>query len=178
MENNEKLNQLLNDAWTKRREGQYEEARQLLKEAHQMCDSDNHRALGRIFHIYAQFESDHNNDREALDYSAESVRHYQKSGDKNKLAHATRHYADILRRLDKKSDAELHYRQAIQLYRSDPDTSKADLANALRGFALLLEARRKNTEAIDIWKETKSHYQAIHLTAGVEEAEQRLNALL
>jgi tetratricopeptide (TPR) repeat protein len=53
------------------------------------------------------------------------------------LAHTLRHEADILREQKKISEAETIYGEALRLYRTHPEHRPLDLANALRGYALL-----------------------------------------
>ncbi|MBT8272172.1 MAG: tetratricopeptide repeat protein [Bacteroidia bacterium] len=178
MSNESKIKQLLAEAWVKRREGNYKASRNLVKEAQRICDADDYNALGRIFHIYMQFEADAQNPAKALELCKKSLSYYKKAANPDKIAHSTRHIADLESLLGKDEDAEGNYREAIRIYRDDPNSSIGDLANALRAFGLLLEKCGKIEEAIDIWKMTKELYQAINLQDGVDEANKKLNALI
>lgn len=178
MINNSKIKQLLEKAWVSRREGKYNEARNIIKEAHELCDDDDYNSLGRIYHIYMQFESDHNRPIKALNLCKQSLGYYKKTNNLDKIAHSTRHIADLERHLGYEIDSERNYREAIHLYNSNPNTTKGDLANTLRGFGLLLEKRKKIEEAITTWKKVKKLYLDCNLQAGVEEANQKLNSLL
>lgn len=175
---NSKIKQLLSTTWAKRREGKYAEARALLSEAEELCEDNDYKHLGRIFHIYGQFESDHNNLQKALGFWQQSLAYYQKDNNPNKIAHSTRHIADFQRRLGDEASSEKSYLQALDIYRSNPNTNTGDLANALRGFGLLLVQRGKINEAISVWKEVKEKYGAIHLQEGVDEAKERLEQLI
>ena len=148
-----------------------------LKEAEGLCKEDDYNSLGRIYHIYMQFESDHDNPLKALDLCKQSLRYYKKSGNMDKVAHLTRHIADLERKLGKDADSEQNYRKAISIYWEKSNTTKGDLANALRGFGLILEKLRKNEEAISVWKETKDLYMACDLQDGVDEANRKLESL-
>ena len=152
------IKELLEEAWAKRREGKYDEARHLVKEAQGICKDDDHNFLGRIFHIYMQFESDQDNYSKALEFCQKSLWFYRKDKNLDKIAHSTRHIADLQRHLGQEADSEGNYREAIANYKGNSNTYKGDLANALRGFGLLLEKRGKIEEAIAIWKETKELY--------------------
>lgn len=176
--NNSKLKKLLEQAWVKRRQEKYIEARAIVDEAYKLCDDDDYGSLGRIFHIYMQFESDHNNPSKALILCKKSLMYYKRSNNLNKVAHSTRHIADLERYLGSYTNAEQYYREAIHIYKNISSTSKGDLANALRGFGILLLKCNKNEEAITIWKETKELYQVCNLQAGVDEATEKLNLLL
>lgn len=171
------VKQLLEEAWAMRREAKYDRAGILVEKAHGLCDDDNYNSLGRIYHIYMQFESDHGNPDKALKLCQKSLAYYKKAANLDRIAHSTRHIADMEYRLGKVSDAEQNYRNAIAIYRDNPKTFIGDLANALRGFGILLEKLGKIEEAIEIWEETKKLYLACKLQEGVDEADQRLNSL-
>ena len=171
------INDLLEAAWSMRREERYEAARDLVNEALRLCKGEDYDVLGRIFHIYMQFESDHDDPSKALDLCRKSLLYYKKGGNPHKIAHSTRHMADLETTLGEEESAERHYREAIRIYRDAPDSSKGQLANALRGFAILLEKRGKIGEAIATWKETRTLYAALNLEAGVEEATSKIRAL-
>jgi len=64
------------------------------------------------------------------------------------------------------------------MYRTNPKLNRENFANALRGFALVLEQRHKIKEALSVWKETKDLYQKCGIQAGVDEAENKLDSLL
>ncbi len=177
MNENSIIQELLVKAWEMRRVGNYDDARHLVKEAQRLCNDYDYNSLGRIFHIKMQFESDHRRLSKALEMCKKSLINYKKSNNLNKIAHSTRHLADLERHLGKEDNSENNYRVAIDIYKNNPNTSNGDLANALRGFGLLLEKRRKIKEAIAVWKETKDLYQACNLQAGVDEANNRLGLL-
>lgn len=177
MTTNRNIEQLLEDSWDWRRVGQYEKARQLLMKAQELCKGDDYRYLGRIFHIYAQFESDHDNPMKALLMYERSLGYYKRSGNSNTIAHSTRHIADLQRSIGNDEDSERNYRRSIDMYRANKSTKKGDLANALRGFGILLEKRGRIQEAIEIWKETKELYKACNLQEGVDEAISKLDSL-
>lgn len=172
------ITQLLEETWTKRREGNYDAARKLLKQAHKLCKARDYNALGRVFHIYAQIKSDHNHPEKALDLCMQSLAYYIKANNLDRIAHSKRHIADIESFLGNDAKSENIYREAINIYRSNDTTAKGDLANALRGFGLILEKSNKTEEAILVWKETKALYLDCNLQAGVDEANERLKRLL
>lgn len=178
MKASSQIQECLSEAWSKRRVGDYEAAKSLIAQAEEICASDDYASLGRIYHIYMQFEADHDRHEQALPFSKQSIAFYEKAQMPNKLAHAIRHLADLHQILGRSETSEIHYRKALSIYRSDPGTAEGNLANALRGFGLLLEKIGKDTEAISIWQETKALYLACGLKAGVEEAQQHLNELL
>ena len=177
MADNSNLKELLEEAWAKRREKKYDEARQHIKEAQGLCKDDDYNSLGRIFLIYMQFESDHNRPSKALEFCQQSLMYYKKASNLDKVAHSIRHIADLERHLGNEADSERNYREAISIYKGNANTNKGDLANALRGFGLLLEKQGNIEEAIAVWKETKELYLACNLQVGVDEANRKLDLL-
>lgn len=178
MKDNPRINQLLKEAWSKRGEKKYDEARALVEQAHGLCKDDDYNSLGRVFHVYMQFESDHNNHSKAIALCERSLMYYKTANNLDGIAHSTRHIADLQYHLGQESDSEHNYREAIGIYRINPEKHIGNFANALRGLALLLERREKKQEAIKVWEETKELYNFIHLQEGVDEANNKLNSLL
>ena len=177
MTNEPEVSELLTEAWKKRRLRNYDKAKELVVRAQTLCMEEDHFWLGRIFHIRAQFESDHDRPEKALEYCQQSVEHYSESENTDRIAHSTRHMADIQRRLNRFEEAESNYRKSLHLYRNNLTTAKGDLANAMRGFGLLLERIDKIEEAIKTWTEVKELYRSCNLMEGVREADKRLDEL-
>lgn len=171
------VDMLLEEAWGKRRESQYDEARTLLNTAREQCGEEDYDALGRISHISMQLDRDLGKLSEALELCRRSLSYYQRTHNPDRIAHSTRHLADLLRQLDEDEESERCYRKAIGIYRDDPGQQAANLANALRGLALVLEKRRNIEEAINAWREAKSLYKSLRITSGVDEANEKLMAL-
>ena len=172
-----KITLLLEEAWKRRREKKYEDARALLIKARGLCEDDDYNSLGRIHHIYMQFDYEQGNLSKALEVCHKSLAFYQMANNSDKIAHSTRHIADLQCHLGDDTSSESNYRTAISIYKDDPDTQAGDLANALRGFAILLERRGKRQEAISTWEEAKELYQAGNSRAGVDEAGRKIVAL-
>ena len=177
MGDNPEINDLLIQAWSYRREGDYPSCRKLLEQAHKRCGPTDHSLLGRVFHIRRQIEADHDQMAQALEYSLQSVAHYQKSGDKDRISHSTRHLADLQRQMGKVADAIKSYETAIAGYRSNPATSALDIANASRGYALALESAGETKSALSIWREVSVAYADLGLKQGVEEASKHMERL-
>ena len=171
------LAKLLEQAWSKRREELYADAEALLIKARDLCEEDDYDALGRIYHIYMQLDYDQGNLSKALELCQESLSYYKKTNLPDRIAHSTRHLADLQCHLGQNAESESNYQVAIGMYRDSPVHQAGNLANALRGFAIVLENRKKIDEAITAWRETKTLYQSLGLEAGVDEATQKLAAL-
>ncbi len=103
--------------------------------------------------------------------------HYQSAAgilrtlnDRPLLAHTVRHVGDILQQQGNKGAAGACYAEALALYRDCPTTGALDLANTLRGYALLKSGLPARREAIALWEEARGLYGAAGVEAGVEEA--------
>lgn len=112
---------------------------------------------------------------EARRVYAERARRCAAAGDLQGEAHAIRHLADIARRAGERNRAERHYRRALSIYRDDPETAPMNLANALRGFALLQSRSGGPTpEALAAWREARRIYHQHNVASGVSECDEWL----
>ncbi len=84
-----KITMLLEEAWKRRREKKYEDARALLIKARGLCEDDDYNSLGRIYHIYMQFDYDQGNLSKALELCHKSLALYHKANNSDKIAHST-----------------------------------------------------------------------------------------
>src|SRR6185312_15703655 len=94
-----------------------------------------------------------------------------------KLAHTIRHIGDIHRHEGRTEPAESCYQEALAIYRAHAETPPLDLANALRGFALLKESLGASQEARALWEEAGKLYASVNVEAGVIESERRMALL-
>jgi len=174
----DEIQSLLAQAWKARGLGDYERAKEKVNAAHSLCKASDQDLLGRVFHIYMQFEYDQDEFEAALGLARQSLSHYENSGgNPNQLAHTRRHMADLMLHLDRLESAEKEYLQVIQIYRSAANFHEMDLANALRGYALLLEKKNRSKEAVIVWKEARGLYDKYKIAEGVQEADQHLEKL-
>ena len=158
MGSNQEIEALLSKAWDLRRNGKYSQVLSSLKAASQICRDDDFYSQGRIFHIYMQIEADQDQPKKALELCKKSLLFYRKTKDPQRIAHSVRHVADLETRLKLYQNAEGHYLEALQIYRNHENSGLMDLANALRGYAILLSLINKKEEAILTWKEAKEIY--------------------
>ncbi|MBI3450238.1 MAG: tetratricopeptide repeat protein [Acidobacteria bacterium] len=108
---------------------------------------------------------------------AEAVALCRVEGSPLRLAHTIRHLGDVHREAGRADLAEPCYREALEIYRRHPEAPPLDLANALRPFALLEEARGGNDPARAMWEEARGLYAAVGVAAGVKECEEHLAKL-
>ena len=93
------------------------------------------------------------------------------------LAHTVRHLGDVYRDLGEMPLARLCCEEALTLYRSHPNAAALDVANSVRSMALVEQAFGNLQAARQLWKEARDAYQALGVSAGVAECEQRVQGL-
>jgi len=94
------------------------------------------------------------------------------------LAHTIRHVADILRNQAQLDLASSNYAEALAIYRAHAETPPLDLANALRGYALLKASNGEQEGAAKLWQEAGVLYAAAGVEAGVAESEAQVARLI
>jgi tetratricopeptide (TPR) repeat protein len=77
------------------------------------------------------------------------------------LAHTIRHIADVLRESGQPAAAAPYYDEALILYRRHPNAQTLDLANTLRGLALLKTDLGDREAAITLWQEAGALYNQV-----------------
>ena len=130
-----------------------------------------------------QIERDQGNGKAALEHDREAVGLRRSGGDTPALAHTIRHVADILREQESAAKAAPYYEKAISIYRSHPDTTPLDLANAIRGLALLKASSaspgtQEEEQAILLWREAAGLYEQAGVSPGIAECRQQIAFLL
>jgi tetratricopeptide (TPR) repeat protein len=113
----------------------------------------------------------------AREFYEEAARGYFEAGDRLLYAHTLRHIADMYVDERKLERARPLYIEALENYRGNLKTTVLDLANAVRPYALLLEASGEIEEARELWREARTLYSAVRVDAGVKECEQHLSQL-
>jgi tetratricopeptide (TPR) repeat protein len=169
---------LIQQAHQARRENRPQDAQRDLAEAVAICRrSGSQLELARALCGLGQIERDLNRRDAALGHYQEAVVIYR--GERNflRLAHAIRHVGDILRHHRRYELAGPCYQEALTIYRGHEETSQLDLANALRGFALLKEETGDAAGARSAWQEAKELYAAVKVEAGVAESARRVESL-
>ena len=166
----DKIQGLLSEAWDYRVRSQFDKANTCLEEARKLCFPEDHLFLGRIAHIDRQIAADQDRWELAAEYGWKAIEYYTIAAVPLRTAHALRHQADIMCHLDCGIEAQTLYEKALKLYKENEYTNLADLANALRGYALNLVDMGQKKQAREAWKDAAHYYAQIGLTDGVEEA--------
>jgi tetratricopeptide (TPR) repeat protein len=131
--------------------------------------------LERLLAAAARARDAHRLDEAAQHYAA-ALAVCRVNGDALRVAHTARHLGDIQRERGLHDQAEALFEDAIALYRGSTETKVLDLANALRPLALLHETLGNAERAGRLWREARTLYAAINVTAGVSECDARLAA--
>jgi tetratricopeptide (TPR) repeat protein len=134
--------------------------------------------LAKALNALGQVERDLHHSSTAIDCYRQAAAIYRELDAQVGLAHTIRHIADILREQKRSADAEKAYNEALEIYRSNPDAPGLDLANALRGFALLKDGNGAGEEALLLWQEASYLYAAAGVEAGVSECKMQIAFLM
>jgi tetratricopeptide (TPR) repeat protein len=137
----------------------------------------DHNGLAQGLAGLAQISRDSDDGTGARRHYEEAVAIYRVLHDDLKLAHTIRHLADILRHQGDNVLAESCYAEALHIYRQSESTVPLDLANTIRGYALLKGNCGETEVAIGLWREAKSLYASLKVQDGVDESDQYLSRL-
>jgi len=161
-----------------RRAGKLEDAKQHFADAVELCHGTPDQALlARSLTGLGQIERDLKNTVQALQHYEKAASIYRSSPDPLRFAHTIRHVGDILRNEGSVARARPCYEEALAIYRDHNETPHLDLANAIRGFALL-EGDAGNTEqAMSLWQEARRLYYAANVQPGVEGCDVQIQRL-
>jgi tetratricopeptide (TPR) repeat protein len=125
-----------------------------------------------------QIERDRKNIGAALMHYQVAVELLRKQPDSLILAHTIRHVADILLDEGTLEPAQRHYEEALSIYCAHEATPPLDLANALRGYALLMEESGKIEEATMLWRQAHALYEQLEIEAGLTECRSHMAFLM
>jgi adenylate cyclase len=161
-----------------RREHRLADAKEAFAEAVALYrKSNNPRLLAQALVGLGQVERDLGETDFPLAHYEEAVAIFRGGNDPLTLAHAIRHVADILRESGRLAQAVPHYEEALDIYLAHDDPSPLDLANAIRGFALVKGELGEFGDAKLLWTEARVLYEGIHIEAGVAESDRQIGLL-
>jgi tetratricopeptide (TPR) repeat protein len=169
---------LLELGYQARREDRLAEAKACFTEAVGICGAAGNKAmLARALTGLGQIERDLHETAAALGHYEDAVAIYRTLDDPLVLAHTVRHVGDILRSQGKLELAAPCYGEALKIYRRHEETPPLDLANAIRGYALLKASTGDKGEAARLWQEAGVLYAAVGVEVGVAESERQVAQL-
>jgi len=169
---------LLEQGYQARKDHRLDEARALYAEAVDWCRKNNEPAmLARSLARLGAIDRDLREIDRSLQRYQEAVAIYRTLDAPMNLAHTIRHVGDILRETGRLVPALPCYEEALAIYRSHPGADALDLANTLRGYALLKSSLGETEAAKSLWQEAGSLYAQVDVQAGVEESERQVAQL-
>ena len=174
------IQQLLARADAARMAKQPEDAKRALLEAASAARAQEYAPdLAAALCALGQIERDLKDLGAALKHYREAEKLYRGLGEDLGVAHALRHIGDVLRERSapKHDDALACYKEALAIYRNCEPERRLDLANTLRGLALLKQSTGEMADATSHWIEARDLYASVGVNAGVEESARRLAAL-
>jgi tetratricopeptide (TPR) repeat protein len=169
---------LLEQGRIAKREGRLEDATDLFRKALTESRASDNRALrAMLLEELAYIERNLCDLEVAERHYRESAEIYRSLDNPLKTAHTVRHAADILREQKKPKQAAPLYVESLAIYRGHKETPSLDLANAIRGFALLKEQTGERDQALSLWSEAGELYDLTGIDAGVSECRARIESL-
>jgi len=169
---------LITSGYEARRAGRLEDARRLFAKAVESSRGLAGQALlAKSLTGLGQTERDLKNNAQALQRYREAASIYRSLPDQLRFAHTIRHVADILRNEGSIERARPCYEEALRIYREHTETSPLDLANAIRGLALLSADAGETEQAKGHWQEARSLYSAANVQPGVQESDAQIERL-
>lgn len=175
---NKKVDTLLTDAKKARRENNFEEAKEGI-----ILAVDLARRLKKVpllvkaLNDLAQIERDLGNTTASIQFYKELADICENHNDPSGVAHALRHLGDIYLDEEELEEAENYYEKSLRIYNNQKPTSPLDLANTLRGYALLLEKQGDFRESLECWKKARTIYEDQLIMPGVEESDRWIKKL-
>jgi tetratricopeptide (TPR) repeat protein len=170
--------ELIEQAARARREDRLVDARQDLAEAIALCrQAGSQLELVKALKALGQIERDIGSGEAARVLLEEAVGICRGQPDARQLAHTVRHLGDVHQDAGHWDLAEPCYNEALVLYRRHDQTPPLDLANAIRGIAMLKEKIGAAEESIGLWEEARGLYASAHVEAGVVECSEHLAQL-
>src|SRR5258708_17967882 len=131
-----------------------EDAKLQLIEAVALCrESGVPLDLAKAVTALGQIERDLHHGDAALQHYEEALVIYQAEGDGLRVAHTIRHVGDIHLDVGRLDLAEPCYHAALEIYRQDKLTPPLDLANTIRGLAILKYDTGENEQPKLLWEE-------------------------
>lgn len=185
----EPIQSLLAEGAQARREGRSADARAAYAEAAALSRQAGDTALlVQSLKGFGQILRDEGETYDSLECYEEAAALSCKLDNPLAFAHTIRHVADIQRNLEKFEGGAANYAEALRIYRAHPERNTLDLANTLRGYALLQSSMGRKAEAIALWQEAGELYDQVwrepgtpysqsDLAPGIEESERQIAML-
>lgn len=173
----DQIDKLLTQARHARFKSPDDAKRDLVEAVSRARASDDRLQLAQALTALGQIERDLRHADEAILHYEEAAAIYRAADAPLKFAHTIRHIGDIHQDEGRLGEAEPFYREALALYRKHEETPTLDLANAVRGLALLTTNAGRSEEAKALWEEARKLYADVNVEAGVRESTRQIGLL-
>jgi tetratricopeptide (TPR) repeat protein len=161
-----------------RHERRLEDARSSFREALEQCGCDDDPRLVAELHAeLAYVERALHDEQSAEAHYRRAAEMFRALGDQLRTAHNVRHLADILRETGRPLEAAPFYAESIEFFRRSGEYP-LQLANALRGLALMQGDLGDFAGSLQSWAEAKALYQMVNVDSGVAESRNRIDELM
>jgi hypothetical protein len=171
----ETFQELFARGYQARRENRIADSRAIfIKAVRSAAEEGDRPSLAEALCGLAQAERDIGNLEAARLHYAGAATLYREIGPPARLAYAIRHEADILREESLPAEAEPLYLEAENIYRLQGEQAALDLANTLRGLALVAESSGKPDASKSLWQEARQLYAKCKVEAGVAECDAKI----
>jgi tetratricopeptide (TPR) repeat protein len=162
-----------------RGENRLADAQELFAQAVAECRYvEDPRLLATALKALGQVERDLQHPAAAIKCYAQAAAIYEELSDNLPLAHSVRHIADILREQKRAAEAEHAYNQALEIYRPSPEALPLDVADAVRGLALLKDGAGAQEDALLLWQEACHYYTEAGAAARISECQASIAFLM
>ena len=141
------------------------------------CDDDDPRLVAELHAELAYVERALHDEQSAEAHYRRATEMFRTLHDPYRTAHNMRHLADILRETGKPLEAAPFYSESIEFFRKSGEYP-LQLANALRGLALMQGDVKDFAGSLQSWSEAKALYQMVSVDAGVAESRKRIDDLM
>jgi thermostable 8-oxoguanine DNA glycosylase len=170
------LKELFARGYQARRENRLAESRAAFIEAVRKAAIEADRlSLAEALCGLAQAERGIGNLEAASHHCANAAVLYRELAQPERLAFSLRHEADILRESGSIVQAEPLYLEAEEIYRQLGEQATLDLANTLRGLAIVTGAAGKMGESKVRWEHARELYAKCNVEAGVAECDAKFS---
>jgi tetratricopeptide (TPR) repeat protein len=171
----ETFQELFAQGYKARRENRIADSRAIfIKAVRSAAEEGDRPSLAEALCGLGQAERDIGNLAAARLHYAGAATLYREIGPPARLAYAIRHEADLLREECRPAEAEPLYLEAATIYREQGKEAALDLANTLRGLALVAESSGKPDASKSLWQEARQLYAECKVEAGVAECDKKI----
>jgi len=174
----ESIEALIREGYQARFEHRPADAAALFTRAVELCRAAGQALLlARALTGLGQIERDLGNTATAAGHYEEAIAIQRTASSPLTLAHTVRHLGDIRRHRGELKVADACYEESLAIYRKQSETPPLDLANAIRGYALLKAAAGNDGDSVMLWQEAGALYESLGIEAGVAESKAQLAQL-